>query len=72
MNAWPASHLKGYSSAEEGRAQEKIAGRSYIFKLLKKKATLKVKIKMPRQNVGFIICPINPLAGLPNLVKLSL
>jgi hypothetical protein len=39
---------------------------------LNMKMTLKCKINIFRQYLGYYICPLNPSAGLPSLMRLSL
>jgi hypothetical protein len=45
---------------------------SIIFQILKMKMTLKYKINIFRQYLGYNICPMKPPAGLPILMRLSL
>jgi hypothetical protein len=45
---------------------------SIIFQILKMKMTLKYKINIFRQYLGYYICPLKPSAGLPILMRLSL
>jgi hypothetical protein len=43
-----------------------------IFQILKMKMTLKYKINIFWQYLGYNICPLKPSAGLPSLMRLSL